>query len=405
MKMPRLLSLFLISLLTLIGSCSSKSVDADRPGSEKQENAQNMQYTAWQNGPPKSADYFPISVWVQDPANAPRYKAAGINLYLGLWKGPTEEQLATLRAAGMQVICSQNDVGLRHIDDDLIIGWMHGDEPDNAQSLPDGSGYGPPILPQVIIDDYQKLKERDPSRPILLNLGQGVAWDEYVGRGVRTNHPEDYLEYIKGSDVVSFDIYPAASTRPQTSGKLWLVAHGVQRLVEWSRPDQPVWNCIECSRIRDVDHKATPHQVKAEVWMSLTHGSMGLVYFVHEWAPKFNEHALLDDPEMLAAVTDINNQIHTLAPVLNSPTITEGIDVVSSDPEVPVATMLKQYDDATYLFAVAMRDGQTTATFTLPDLPDTATAEVLEEGRTLSVADGKFTDDFQPYEVHLYKIQ
>ena len=27
--------------------------------------------------------------------------------------------------------------------------------------------------------------------------------------------------------------------------------------------------------------------------MSLIHGSMGLIYFVHEWKPKFNEWALL----------------------------------------------------------------------------------------------------------------
>ena len=53
--------------------------------------------------------------------------------------------------------------------------------------------------------------------------------------------------------------------------------------------------------------------------MSLVHGSRGLIYFVHQFKPKFNEHALLDDPEMLAAVTAINRQIRELAPVLNSP--------------------------------------------------------------------------------------
>ena len=54
--------------------------------------------------------------------------------------------------------------------------------------------------------------------------------------------------------------------------------------------------------------------------MALIHGSRGLIYFVHQFKPKFNEHALLDDPEMLAAVTAINRQIRDLAPVLNSPT-------------------------------------------------------------------------------------
>ena len=61
-------------------------------------------YAEWSNGPSPDADYFPIGVWLQDPANAARYRAAGINLYVGLWQGPTEEQLAALAAAGMRVI-------------------------------------------------------------------------------------------------------------------------------------------------------------------------------------------------------------------------------------------------------------------------------------------------------------
>src|SRR4051812_48925302 len=40
--------------------------------------------------------FFPIAVWLQDPRQAERYKEAGINLYVALWRGPNEEQLATL---------------------------------------------------------------------------------------------------------------------------------------------------------------------------------------------------------------------------------------------------------------------------------------------------------------------
>src|SRR5438128_2370857 len=85
---------------------------------------------------------------------------------------------------------------------------MHGDEPDNAQSLGSGKGYGPPIPPERIISDFKRIRAADPSRPVLLNLGQGVAFDNYIGRGVRRNHPEDYPEYLKGCDIGSFDIYP-----------------------------------------------------------------------------------------------------------------------------------------------------------------------------------------------------
>jgi hypothetical protein len=239
---------------------------------------------------------------------------------------------------------------------------------------------------------------------VLLNLGQGVAWDEYVGRGVRTGHPEDYPEYIRGSDIVSFDIYPVASTRPQITGNLYYVARGVERLKGWAPEGQPVWNCIECTRIYSDQNKATPHQVKAEVWMSLIHGSTGLIYFVHEWYPEFNEHALLDDAEMLSAVTAINDQIRELAPVLNSPTIPDGIAVESSDPDVPVAAMVKRHEGDTYVFAVGMRDGETTATFSLAGLTS-ASAQVLGENRTIQVNEGRFSDRFEPWDVHLYAIR
>ena len=368
-------------------------------------NASANPYAQWENGPPHSADFFPIAVWLQNPSNAEKYKQAGINTYIGLWRGPTEEQLAELKNAGMKVICDQNKTALKHVDDPTIIGWMHGDEPDNAQSLGQGKGYGPPILPQKIIDDYYKIRQADPTRPVILNLGQGVAWDGYYGRGVRTNHPEDYAEYIKGCDIASFDIYPAVHDKPEIAGNLWFVANGVERLIKWAEGKKVVWNCIECTRISNPKTKATPHQVKCEVWMSIIHGSMGLIYFVHEWEPKFDEAALLHDAEMLSAVTAINRQITELAPVLNSPTIEDEASVSSSSEAVPVDMMVKKHDGATYLFAAGMRNDKTTATFTLQQAQGVKTAEVIGENRTITIKDGVFKDSFEAWDVHLYRTK
>ncbi len=368
-------------------------------------NSSTSPYAKWENGPSGNADFFPIAVWLQNPSKAEKYHQAGFNTYVGLWRGPTEEQLAQLKAAGIKVICHQNTVALKHADDPTIIGWMHGDEPDNAQPLREGKGYGPPILPQKIIDDYMRIRRADPTRPVLLNLGQGVAWDGWHGRGVRKNHPEDYPEYIKGCDIASFDIYPAVHDKPEVAGKLWYVAHGVKRLVQWAEGRKVVWNCIECTRIHNPKTKATPHQVRCEVWMSIVHGSMGLIYFVHEWEPRFNESALLSDPDMLAAVTDINRQITELAPVVNSPTLEGAAGVVSQDKAAPVAMMVKKYDGATYLFAVEMQGGQTTATFTVPTLKGQKAVEVLGENRDLLSRDGVFTDHFVAWDVHLYRIE
>jgi hypothetical protein len=362
------------------------------------------EYARWTNGPPADPGFFPIAVWLQSPANAEKYRAAGINTYVGLWRGPTEEQLAALKRAGMKVICGQNEVGLRHRRDTGIIGWMHGDEPDNAQSLGAGKGYGPPVPPRKIISAYERMRTEDPSRPVLLNLGQGVAWDNYIGRGVRRNHPEDYPEYLKGCDIASFDIYPVVHESPEIAGKLWFVAHGVERLGRWSAGQKIVWNCIECTRIGNPERKATPRQVRAEVWMSLIHGSRGLIYFVHQFKPVFREAALLDDPEMLAAVTALNRQITGLAPVLNSPTLDEGLAVISGNPEMPIATMLKRHKSTNYLFAVPMREGNTDATFALKGLTGAEAVEVMGEERIIPVTGESFRDRFTGWDARIYRI-
>ncbi len=361
-------------------------------------------YARWSNGPPDDGRFFPLAVWLQPPAKAPQFRAAGINTYVGLWKGPTEEQVAALKQAGMRLVCEQNETGLKHRDDPVIIGWMHGDEPDNAQALPGGKGYGPPVPPAEILAGYRRMRAADPTRPVLLNLGQGVAWDDYIGRGVRRNHPEDYPHYVRGCDIASFDIYPVAHDRPEVAGRLWFVAQGVERLARWAGPERVVWNCIECTRINQPERKATPHQVRAEAWMAIIHGSRGIIYFVHEWQPRFSESALLDDPAMLAAVTAINRRIALLAPVLNGVAGGEAAGVATAAGGAPVAALVRRHGGETYLFAVAMRGRRTTATFTVGGLPGERVAEVLDEGRSLAVRDGVFADGFGPWDVHLYRV-
>ena len=348
------------------------------------------------NGLPTAPDYFPIGVWLQSPENAGRFAAAGINLYVALWQGPTEKQLAALKVAKMRVICEQNAVGLAHKDDPIIAAWMHGDEPDNAQAVTDSvtgkKGWGPCVPPAKIVDDYQKLRAADPTRPIMLNLGQGVANDAWNGRGSGAKL-SDYETYVKGGDIVSFDVYPAANNLP-----LGLVAKGVDRLVGWTGGKTRIWNCLECTRI-DGKTKATPRQVRNETWRAIIHGSRGLIYFVHQFQPKFNEHALLDDPEMLASVTATNRQIRELAAVINSPN-------GKRSEQGGVEFLSVEHKGATYVFAAAT--GETTVTV---GIGKTGKAEVLGEGRTLSYRNdipgsdrALLADTFAPYDVHLYRI-
>jgi len=381
---------------------------AARPGHPNAADAQQdapyrSPYARWDNGPARGADSFPIAVWLQDPRLAERYKRAGINLYVGLWKGPTEAQLATLASAEMPVFCAQNSVGLESENNDVIVGWLLGDEPDNAQKA--GEGWGPPVTPDDVIAQYERIAEADATRPVMLNLGQGVAWDGWKGRGVRTNHPEDYAEYVHGGDIVSFDIYPAVHRDAEVAGKLEYVPRGVSRLIDWTNGEKPVWTCIEASRINNVEKKPTVAQIRAEVWMSIIHGSRGLIYFVHQFKPNFNASSLLDDAELLAGVTALNQEVTALAAVINAPEQSKLVDVKSENSDVPIAFTVRRTGKRLHIFAVAMRAGATEVTFRIRPRARSKSVTVLGEADTLPLRSGKFVDTFGPYEVHLYEIE
>ncbi len=363
--------------------------------------APDARVPTWANGPSSVAGSFPIAVWLQNPANAAAYRAAGVNLYIGLWDGPTEAQLAELAAAHMPVMCAQNAVGLAHLADRTIVGWTQEDEPDNAQELK-GGGYGPPIAPAEIARLYADMKAKDATRPVFLNLGQGTSFTAYIGRGVRTGHDEDYTAYAAGGDVLAFDIYPVNAAEPAVGGRLEFVPRGVTRLRAAGGGRKPVWCWIETTRIgKDAPAKPTPAQVRSEVWLALIHGASGIGYFCHSWNPSFDEAGPLHDPAMLAGLTAINGQVRELAPALNSPLTLAGAGVVAADPTVPVAVLAKRVGSESYLFAGALRMGTTMATFTVPE---GASVEVLGEGRTIPISEHAFSDRFEGYGVHLYRV-
>ena len=386
--------------LVVAAFCSACMGHSAVGGAGQGEDVPRSPYANWSNGPSSDPDYFPIGVWVQDPKNAVRYRAAGINLYVSFWQGPTEAQLAELSTAGMRVICRQNEVGLAHLDDPVIAGWMHGDEPDNAQRQADGSWAGP-VPTEIIVANYQRIHANDPTRPVWLNLGQGVANDEWVGRAADY---ADYPDYIKGTDIASFDVYPVAGIRKQDGERyLWYVAKGVDRLRAWADYAKPVWNVIETTRIKS-ERGPTPAQVEAEIWMSLIHGSRGIVYFAHEWEPEFREARLLEDEEMLVAVTRVNEQITELAPVLNSAD-TVAVTATSSVAEVPIDALAKRHGGDLYVFAVPMRLGETQGSFEVADLAGRFEAEAIGEGRVIEVVNGRFSDAFDIYQVHRYRVR
>jgi hypothetical protein len=146
-----------------------------------------------------------------------------------------------------------------------------------------------------------------------------------------------------------------------------------------------------------------PAEIRGAVWHTLIKGARGIIYFQHKFsAPCDTHHALREVgttcyAAKIAAVTSVNAQIKSLAPVLNSPFVNGGRTVTG-----PVEHMLKWDGANLYVFAVGRSSGS--MGFSMPCVGN-ATATVVSESRTIPVVNGAFTDTFADGNaVHIYRI-
>ncbi len=370
-------------------------------------------YAGWPRGIPTATDptFFPIAVWLQGSWHATEMGQLGINIYVGNNAGTdalAKSDLAALKAQGIYAIVGQDSVGLANIDDPTIVGWWASpDEPDNAQDKADGTCCGPPVAPATMVAEYQAAQAADPTRPIYVGLGQGVAYDGWEGRG--SNAPAE-SGYMPAGDIVDFDIYPynncdGDTNEMATCGQFWLNAAGIDRIHQWSARGQAAWTDIETTTIaQGGTHGPTPQQTRSEVWLSLIHGANGIAYFVDSWNPSFREDGIFADAAMVTAVTALNEQIEMLAPQLNSADIPDLVTVTSSNSAAPIDAMVKAEGQTLFVFAAIARAGTATGSFAIAGMTGGATATVVGENRTLKVSAGAFSDAFAANDVHIYQI-
>ncbi len=388
----------------------------------------------WSRWPhlPQGADFFPFGVWAQNPADAPAYRALGVDFYYGLHGGPTEAQVAVLRKHNMPFVAMFNDYARQHLlQEPLAWGWMHRDEPDLAHVYPrslltgpngkqiirehwpevyqkldldnnEYNGWGMGAHPVIDIQaDYRRIREADPTRPVFLQLSHAVAFEGVKkGRGDHSGNVEVYPGYMAGSDIVSFDIYPVA----EGLGKeLWRVPKGLDQLRAWGSGERPLMAIIEAGFGETFANK---HQQRAQVWMAINHGATGITWFCHRWTQVDGQRKLfstrmpLTDPRVGAAVRDIAAEVKALAAVINTPAL-QG-RVRAEGLELDLAA--RQTDDAVYVFAVERGGAGGEATLFVEGLGG-VDVEVIGENRILRAEGSRFQDRFTPWEVHLYRAR
>jgi len=296
------------------------------------------------NGKP----FFPLSSWGQSPQRFPLLRSLGFNSFTS---GKASEYCDAAQQAGGYAIPGFDARFKGHA---ALLAHIQGDEPD--EGFRKGMARQPA---EAVVESYKNMREKDDTRPILLKL-------------------------------------------------IW-VADGVKQLREYAGPKKPVFACIEtCKGSRWVSYEqqqdVKPEDTRAEVWMAIIRGATGIIYFTHAWQPTFTEFR--PDERMQKELKRLNAQITRLTPAILADPAKEHVSITLSGGLAGDVTA-RDHDGSLYLFAnnLDVQRNSGTATITIEGLKKGTKVAVIDEGREIVAEEGKFTDEFGPIAVHLYRIR
>jgi hypothetical protein len=376
----------------------------------------NTYYDQWVNWslPTK----FPFAIWGSDAQYIQEYYDMGFKLCFG--DGSPAKVAASISADMTQVIHVGPDgdpqkIGLRAIAEnsafaDKVGGYMVVDEPDQLHP------YAPP---DTIRGWIREIRLNDSTRPINIGMGRviginGTFYHQPQGSDMYTAN-QLWRDWAQLADFLDGDMYTLANESNQDGiWGVWTYPRFVRRLKNLVERRIPVWVTVESTS--ETPGQPLPDQVVKAVWGCLIEGANGINFFDHRFGNALvaRDFAhMLHNPPMKAAVSALGVRVESLADALNSPDTDIVTAVTSSNVTagplggtygVPMHYCTKADATHEYLFAMGIRPGSTTATFTIPSWAG-LTITVLDESRTVVVSGaGVLTDSFPAdYTVHLYR--
>jgi hypothetical protein len=363
-------------------------------------------YGQFSNGLPTTADYFPIGVWGSynhTQANRNLDAAAGINLYV--WAADNTF-MAQIRSDGrFRVI---QDEGNRTGVGTETAGWLLGDEIDMCCGPPGfagGNGY------TMLTSTLASLPSDGKAR--YANYGKGVMFwqtDAQAQRFVNEFQQlvSDDIYWFTDPNERSRQGYRLAASYGSTVDRMRALDAMDRRPWEDANGRKPIWNFVETGwpfteSAAQGGRAITGPEIRAAVWHSLIAGARGIIYFQHSFGgPHTGDHHTIrsNSEGTRPAVTAVNAQVKSLAPVLNAQSV-DGL--VSSSPGL--RTMAKRQGGKFWIVAGRTANGGSSQnTINVPCVGN-ATAVVDGESRSVQVSNGQLQDTFADGNaVHIYRI-
>ena len=419
-----------ILLTCLLGtSCMSSSAFSASSGSAQDPLPEGVSVQGIDGGPgfygkfsptlPAEPSFFPLGVWfesVLQEADIAADRGAGLNTYVQL---TDDSNVELVRGSGLHALPSTVVPGASgFVVSDEVDMWAGGG---NSSWTGKSQGEGvicEPVASECGFTVQEALVKLFPPRALLYsNYGKGVTF--------QLKNPQAAQFVNSYQDVVSADNYwftdpyicshveggaVFADGRDLTDAECRTGAHygwTVDRVRSLVQPagSKPVWAFVEVGHPFSESDSLTisPAQLRSAVWSSIIHGARGIVYFNHNFGGQCqSQHVLRDEcgTAIRPTVAAVNKLITTLAPALNTGSVTGLVTANSKDVDFAVKANAGHF----YVLAAATRPGPQSVTFSVrcggPDQ-----AEVLDENRSVPVSNHAFTDSFSDANaVHIYRL-
>lgn len=250
-------------------------------------------------------------------------------------------------------------------DHPALLMWDLIDEPDGRRFPADETVRG-----------YEFVKRLDPDHIVWVNLC-------YNNR---------FSEYIKSSDIASYDHYPFPA-EPLSLLDAWN-----KQVLDAAGNRKPLLSVLQLWSPGGV-RLPTSSELRAEAYLCVTRGMHQFFYYT--WSDPPASGQLKKDIVLQGTVKEINAELSSLSPFLVAPN--EAVDIPQLNNNA-VRYCLRTVAGKNYLLVVNMLDVPLPPySISLPGFSGGAVEAMFEDGRAIVVKNGRLTDVLEGYGVHLYR--
>jgi len=234
------------------------------------------------------------------------------------------------------------------------------------------------VQPAYTREIYRRIRELDPYHPVYLV----------------NNRPGKYAAYLDASDILAIDVYPV----PQYS--ITRVREYMQEARWISLGRKPVW--LVAQAFGGVEHwprAPTAAELRNMVYQGLVHGARGVLFY--RYCQEDEGH--IQPPALWREVRTLAAELAELTPALVAADRGDAVRVTGDSQGVDV--MLREHQDAFYVFAVNVTQSPRRVRLHFRGLPPLGYAEALHRARPPRLRRGVLEAELEPLGVGVYRLE